>query len=82
MPELENAIADKNVLAMHVRESLKEVDEILKCLKNKNSEKLKAEEQKLASVQMELESVNNKKNHKNNVIKMYCIIRQRWSFVT
>lgn len=60
MPELENAIADKNVLAMHVRDSLKEVDEILKRLKNKNSEKLKAEEQKLASVQMELESVNNK----------------------
>jgi fructose-specific phosphotransferase system component IIB len=60
LPELQNAIADKNVLAIHVREHLKEVDEILKNLKNKNSEKLKAEEQKLASIQMELESVNNK----------------------
>lgn len=60
LPELENAIADKNVLAMHVRESLKEVDEILKCLKNKNVEKLKAVEQKAASIKIELESVNNK----------------------
>lgn len=60
LPELENAIADKNVLAMHVRESLKEIDELLKCLKNKNAEKLKAVEQKAASTKIELESVNNK----------------------
>lgn len=59
LPELENAIADKNVLAIHVRESLKEVDELLKGLKNKSSEKLKAMEQKTASIQLELESVNN-----------------------
>jgi len=58
LPELENAIADKNVLAMHVRESLKEINEILKSLKNKNSEKLKTLEQKSASIKMELESVS------------------------
>lgn len=60
LPELENAMADKNILAMHVRESLKEVDELLKCLKKKNAEKLKAVEQNAASIKMDLESVNNK----------------------
>lgn len=58
LPELENAIADKNVLAIHVRESLKEIDELLKSLKNKNVEKLKALEQKATSVQVDLEMVN------------------------
>lgn len=60
LPELENLIADKNVLAVHVRESLKEIDELLKGLKNKIVEKLKAVEQKAASLQIELESVNDK----------------------
>lgn len=59
LAELENAIADKNVLAVHVRESLKEVDEMLKCLKNKIAGKLKEVEQKAASGQIELETVNN-----------------------
>lgn len=57
LPELENAIADKNVLAIHVRESLKEVDELLKCLKNKITEKVKEMEHKAISIQIELESV-------------------------
>lgn len=61
LPELENAMADKNVLAVHVRESLKEVDELLKSLKNKSAEKLKVMEQKTASLQLELESVNKNK---------------------
>ncbi|VVC40485.1 Kinetochore protein Ndc80 [Cinara cedri] len=56
LPELENAIADKNVLTIHVRESLKEVDKLLKCLKNQNAEKLKAAEQKEAFIQLEIES--------------------------
>jgi len=59
LPELENAIADKNVLALHIRESLKEVDELLKSLKNKSVEKLKEVDQKMASIRIELESVNN-----------------------
>lgn len=58
LPELENAIADKNVLAMYVRDSLKEIDDLLKNLKNKTAEKLKALEQKAASTQLELDSVN------------------------
>jgi len=57
LPELENAIADKNVLAPHVRESLKVVDEILKSLKNKKADELKAMEHKLVSLQKELDSV-------------------------
>lgn len=60
LSELENAIADKNVLALHVRESLKEVDKLLKSLKNQNADKLKAAEQKEAFIQLELESVNDK----------------------
>ncbi|XP_015376348.1 PREDICTED: kinetochore protein NDC80 homolog [Diuraphis noxia] len=56
LPELENAIADKNVLALHIRESLKEVDELLKSLKTKNVEKLKEVEHKMASIQIELDS--------------------------
>ncbi|XP_027853547.2 kinetochore protein NDC80 homolog [Aphis gossypii] len=56
LPELENAIADKNVLAVHIRESLKEVDELLKTLKNKNVEKLKEVEHKIASIRIELDS--------------------------
>lgn len=60
IPELKNAIADKNVLTLHVRESLKEVDELLKSLKNKSAEKLKEMEQKVASMKTELESVNGK----------------------
>lgn len=63
LPELENAIADKNVLAMHVRDSLKGIDELLKCLKNKIAEKLKGVEHKAVSTQTELESVNNKYNY-------------------
>ncbi|XP_050522455.1 kinetochore protein NDC80 homolog isoform X2 [Daktulosphaira vitifoliae] len=69
LPELENAIADKNVLVLHVRESLKEVDEILKNLKNKNSERLKDIEQKLASVKIELESVVLEYNNLKRVIE-------------
>lgn len=61
LSELENAIADKNVLTIHVRESLKEVDTLLKSLKNKIAEKLKAAEQKAAFIQLELESVNDEK---------------------
>jgi len=60
LPELENAVADKNVLALHVRESLNEVDELLKRLKNKVAEKLKGVEHKAISVQKEFESVNDK----------------------
>lgn len=60
LPELENVIADKNVLAMNVRESLKEIDELLKNLKNKITEKLKAVEHEAASIQIELDSVNYK----------------------
>ncbi|XP_050440455.1 kinetochore protein NDC80 homolog [Adelges cooleyi] len=63
LPELENAIADKNVLVFHVRESLKEVDEILKSLKNKISERYKAIEQKSKAVNIELETVQIE--HKN-----------------
>lgn len=55
LPELENAIADKNVLAPHVKESLKEVDELLKSLKNKKVEQLKITEQKAATIQKELD---------------------------
>jgi len=58
LPELENAIADKNVLALHIRESLKEVDELLKSLKNKSVEKLKEVEHKMASIRIELDSVS------------------------
>jgi len=58
VPELENAMADKNVLAMHIRESLKEVDELLKNLKNKSVEKLKEVEHKIASIRLELDSVS------------------------
>lgn len=61
LPELENAIADKNILTIHVRESLKEVDTLLKCLKNKIADKLKAVEQKAAFIQLELESVSYEK---------------------
>lgn len=62
IPELENAIADKNVLAIYVRESLKEVDDLLKSLKNKKAENLIEAEQKLASMKIELETVNDKYN--------------------
>jgi len=57
LPELENALADKNVLAPHVRESLKVVDENLKSLKNKKADKLNTMERKLVSLQKELDSV-------------------------
>lgn len=57
LPELESLVADKNVLAAHVRESLKEVDKHLSCLKSKITEKLKAVEQKATSLQIELDSV-------------------------
>lgn len=60
LPELENAIADKNVLAPHVKETLKDVDELLKCLKNKKGELLKITEQKAATIQKELDLVNDK----------------------
>lgn len=60
LPELENAIADKNVLAPHVKESLKDVDELLKSLKNKKGELLKITEQKAATIQKELDLVNDK----------------------
>lgn len=60
LPELESAIADKNVLAPHVKESLKDVDEILKSLKNKKAEQLKITEQKAATIQKELDLVNDK----------------------
>lgn len=58
LPELANAVADKNVLAVHVRESLKEVDELLKSLKNQCTEKVKAMEQNAATTQMDSESVS------------------------
>lgn len=60
LPELENAIADKNVLAPHVKESLKDVDELLKSLKYKKAEQLKITEQKAATIQKELDLVNDK----------------------
>ncbi|KAE9545165.1 hypothetical protein AGLY_000708 [Aphis glycines] len=56
LPELENAITDKNVLVMHIRESLKKIDELLKCLKDKNVKKLKEVEQKFASMKIEVDS--------------------------
>jgi len=75
LPELENAIADKNVLAVHIRESLKEVDELLKSLKNKNVEKLKEVEHKIASIRIELDSVSNKLNsYKFTAYKLLCLL--------
>lgn len=50
------------MLALHIRESLKEIDELLKSLKNKNVEKLKEVEHKMASIRIELDSVSNKIN--------------------
>lgn len=47
---------------MHIRESLKEVDELLKSLKTKNVEKLKEAEHKIASIRIELDSVSYKFN--------------------
>jgi len=41
---------------------LKEVDELLKSLKNKNVEKLKEVEHKMASIRIELDSVSYKFN--------------------
>lgn len=43
---------------MHVRDSLKEIDNLLKNLKNKSVEELKALEQKAATLQLELDSVS------------------------
>jgi len=89
LPELENAIADKNVLALHIRESLKEVDELLKSLKNKSVEKLKEVEHKMASIRIELDSVSNALNTNKCTVKKivhvpmgyetYCDFRQSWS---
>lgn len=58
LPELENAIVDKNVLYIAIRESLKKVDELLKCLKINKTEKLKTVQQNTAMKKAELESVN------------------------
>lgn len=58
LPELENAMVDKNVLYIAIRESLKKVDELLKCLKINKTEKLKAVQQNTAMKKAELESVN------------------------
>ncbi|XP_025204202.1 kinetochore protein NDC80 homolog [Melanaphis sacchari] len=55
LPELENAITDKNILAIYTRESLKKVDELLKSLKNKNVQRLKEVEQKNASIQINVD---------------------------
>jgi len=89
LPELENAIADKNVLALHIRESLKEVDELLKSLKNKSVEKLKEVEHKMASIRIELDSVSNELSiNKYTALillcvplsyETYCDFRQSWS---
>jgi len=43
---------------MHIRESLKKIDELLKCLKDKNVKKLKEVEQKFASMKIEVDSVS------------------------
>lgn len=57
---------------MHIRESLKEIDELLKCIKNKTIEKLKEVEQKLASIGIELDSVSNKSNkYKYTIYKLF-----------
>lgn len=67
------------MLALHIRESLKEIDELLKSLKNKNVEKLKEVEHKMASIRIELDSVSNKLN-KNKVTgnKLLCLWNILW----
>lgn len=60
LPELEEAISDKNVLVPAVRESLKQVDNLLRGLKSVKSDELKTIEKKAASIKIDLESVSDK----------------------
>lgn len=72
LPELENAITEKNVLVMHIRESLKKIDELLKCLKDKNVKKLKEVEQKFSSIKIEVDSVSKAQKKILSTNKLLC----------